>query len=285
MLIEKVTDHCGAKPQRSRGTSRMIVQRRDTSTRLEDLFQQGCTRIRMPKTFDAQRIEAVMINTAGGITGGDEINWEFTARQGTHLTVTSQACERLYRSSGGVASINVKLKAQSSSTLNWLPQETILFDHCAAHRKINVDIEGDARLLMVEPVIFGRAAMGETVHAASFRDDWQIRHDGNLIHVEASRFDGQIAKLLTQKAVMNNDIAMATVLLLAPASAADLEAKAKQAQQIIQHNGGASLWNVGSTGKLLARVVASNGYELRKILIPLIGLLNDEAALPKTWAI
>lgn len=284
MFTEAATDQAGHTPQRSRGSARVTVNSQQSRTKLEDLFQQGCARVRFPKIFDEQRLEAVMINTAGGITGGDELNWAFTAKRDSNLTVTSQACERLYRSSGGVAQIDVHLTVESGAKLCWLPQETILFDGCSAHRKIKVDIEDDGRILLVEPVVFGREAMGEAVKSGSFRDNWEIKHNGQLVHVEANCFEEDIKNLLQEKAVLDGNIAMATILLLAPSTAADLEGKISRVQKIVGSSGGATLWTVGSTGKLLARVVAGSGYDLRKILVPLIELLNDDAALPKSWA-
>ena len=276
-------------PQRSNGSSRVIVHRQGTSTRLKELFQEGCAKVRLPKTYNAKHLEAVMINTAGGMTGGDRMKWYFEAGQDTGLTVTTQACERMYQSSSGSAEINVSLKVQRKSSLCWLPQETILFNRCSARRKIQVDMEDDARVLMVEPLVFGREAMGETIDQGSFHDNWRVRQNGRLVHAEATRFKGDIKNLLKSNAVTDGYIAMATLLLLAPGSSPDLDGKLRRAQKCIASGigirGGVSLWQVGSTGKLLARVIGRNGYELRKTLIPLIGLLNEDADLPKSWAL
>ncbi len=289
MLAEIQEPNAGITPQRSNGVSKVVVKKQDGATRLEDLFQEGCAKLRLPKIYDQNHLEAVMINTAGGMTGGDCIRWCFEAGQDSRLTATSQACERIYQSSGGTADIKVSLQAKKGSTLNWLPQETILYDQASARRKIQVDLEADARVLMVESLVFGRAAMGEVINNCRFTDDWRVSHNGRLVHVEANHFQGEMEPLLSDKAIMDGGIATATVLLLAPTSTACIEEKLRKAQMIVgsvgDERGGVSLWEIGSTGKLLARLIAKDGYELRKRLIPLISLLNDEAALPKSWAI
>lgn len=118
-----------------------------------------------------------------------------------------------------------------------------------------------------------------------FKEDWRIGNSDGLIHAEASCFSGPVEKQLQHKAVLDGHIAIATILLIASNAATDLEGKLNLARAIIGDAGGISLWEVKSTGKLLARLVAKDGYDLRKRLISLITLLNDDAPLPKSWAI
>lgn len=271
--------------QRSRGAAKVSAFQSDNVTRLEDLYQQGCAKVRLPKNYPPKTLEAVMINTAGGMTGGDQLDWEFTARQGACLTVTTQACERIYQSiDARPGNINVTLRAETGSTLCWLPQETILFDRCHVERNISLSMQGDASALIVEPVLFGRKEMGETIRHGAFTDNWQIHHEDKLVHREASCFRGDMENSLSQKAVLDGHHAMATVLLLAPNSNPFPETILPAARDIIGEKGGASFWQVGPTGKLLARLVGKDGYDLRKRLIPLISLLNKDAPLPKSWA-
>jgi len=288
MLAEKPENIPLNRAQRNLGTARLTTQLRGAETRLADLYQQGCAKIRLPRTQGSTSLEAVTINTAGGMTGGDQLNWQFTAGQDTDLTITTQACERIYQSSEGEAGISVLLKAEKGSTLCWLPQETILFNRSSARRRIVVELEGDAKALLVEALIFGREAMGETISETDFTDNWHVTKNGELVHVEAAKFDLRAGNNLNEAAVLNGNIAMATVLFLGPSDLPDMERKLGRAQKFTQSGNqydGVSYWEVGSTGKLLARLAARNGYELRKRLVPLLSLLNDDADLPKSWAI
>ena len=217
--------------------------------------------------------EAILINTGGGLAGGDRFSFDITAESGASLTVTTQAAERVYRSLDPAAEVSVKLTAEPASTLMWMPQETILFDGAALTRTIEADITGDARLLAVESVILGREAMGETVAQARLSDRWRIRRDGKLIFADDLRFEGLPP---ATAATLKDARAFATVLLVSPQG----EDMVERLRAAIGENGGASAWS----GKIVARLAARDGFELRKSLVPALGVMMGGAALPKTWA-
>ena len=77
---------------------------------------------------------------------------------GACLTLTTQAAERAYRAAAGWGDVQSTVSVAAGATLHWLPQELILFDGCALSRRLRIDLAADARALVVEPVIFGRAA-------------------------------------------------------------------------------------------------------------------------------
>ena len=221
--------------------------------------------------------EAVLINTAGGMTGGDEFGAEVELEDGAQATVTTQACERIYRSTGPLATITNRIRLWAGARLDWAPQETILFDGGRMFRRLEADLAGDAELLVSEATIFGRAAMGETIRSGTFRDRWSIRRDGKLIFADDLRFDGDIASQLKRPAILAGNGAMATVLLLAP----ECELLLDSVRDIVGDAGGASAWN----GRLLVRMAAPDGLSLRGILIPLLAALSAGGALPKVWQI
>ena len=266
--------------QRARGEGRILVKQAGGRTRIDRLFQEGAAKIRVPRSV-TPGLEAVLINTAGGLTGGDRMTWACQAARGTQLTLTTQACEKTYKAADATrAEVGVSLSAGAGASLCWLPQETILFDQARLTRKLDIDLAADSRALIVEPVIFGRKAMGEAVRSGIFRDRWRVRVEGRLIHAEDFSIGPDIAGEMVRAAVAGEARAFATLLLVGP----DAEDRLVPARRIIADNGGASTWSVGQTGKLLARVVARDGYTLRKTLTPLIGLLNPGAGLPKIWS-
>ena len=120
----------------------------------------------------------VLINTSGGVTGGDRIDWRLEAGPGAALVATSQAAERVYRSTGGAARIETRLVSAPAPALDWLPQETILFDAGRLERRLEVDMAADAALTALECVVLGRAAMGEVVATGALSDQWRIRRGG-----------------------------------------------------------------------------------------------------------
>jgi urease accessory protein UreH len=163
---------------RARGAVRLTAKAVGGATKLDRLRQQGALKLILPTLF-RDDLEAVLVNTSGGVTGGDELSVEVTAREGTTVSVTTQAAERLYRAQPGeCARISNRVDVEAGARLNWLPQETILFDRCSARRTLDVELAVGAAFLMVESLIFGRAAMGEVLRAADFNDRIAIRRTG-----------------------------------------------------------------------------------------------------------
>lgn len=274
--------HVPSQPrmQRVAGGARLSVHGRDGRTRLSELYQEGAAKIRMPRGH-ADPLEAVLINTAGGMTGGDRLSWEIAVGEGTSVVATTQACEKVYKALADRAETHVKLSAASGARIAWLPQETIMFDRAAFSRRLDVELAQDAEALIVEATIFGRHAMGETVDSGSFRDRWRVSCGGRLVHAEDFSIGPRISEMLSRPAVAGADAAIATVLCISPAC----EHLVDEARTVLGGQGAASFWRVGRTGKLLARLCAADGYSLRKPLTSLIALLNRQAGLPKVWSL
>ncbi|MEP1208807.1 MAG: urease accessory protein UreD [Rhizobiaceae bacterium] len=218
-----------------------------------------------------------MINSSGGMTGGDRLNWTFELHDHTALTVTSQACERVYAATTDTAKTDIAISVGKGAKLAWLPQETILFNQGSFARHLEVDLAVGAELLLIEPIIFGRGAMNEVVSHGHLKDRWRIRRGDRLIHAEDALFCGNIHQKLQSDWVSGGRVAVANILLIAPRA----EGLCAAARQIIEGSGAASFWQ----DKLLIRLMATDSYELRKKLAPLINLLNNSTPLPKIWTL
>lgn len=261
--------------QRARGLARLGVQHSRGRTRVEDLYQDGCAKVRLPKVHGTGPFEAVLLNTAGGLTGGDVFQTEVTAAPGSHVTVTTQACERVYRAVDGTAQVETRLTIANGAKLNWLPQETILFDGGRIQRRLEVDLVQDATFIAVEPLVLGRVASGEGLGKGLFQDSWRVRRGGQLIYADETRVDGMIDEITARPAALNGDKAVATVLVVS-IGAEDLLATAREVLGTVQ--GGASAFD----GMLVCRLIAADSYDLRTILIPFLTLLTG-GPLPRVW--
>jgi urease accessory protein len=263
------------RPQRAEGRGHLAAKALGGRTRLCELFQEGAAKIRLPETFD-DSMEAVIINTAGGLTGGDRLRWSVDAAAGTRIDVTTQACEKIYKASAGTAEVTTSIRVGAGARVDWLPQETILFDRAWLFRRLDVDLAEGAEFLAVEAILLGRKMMGEAMRTGLFRDRWRIRRFGRLIHAEELRLDGEIAALTGKQAVLGGQVAFATVLL----ASASAEARLSKVRPLIDgHMAGASQW----ADKLVVRLAAADGFALRKILIPVISALRNGAPVPKVW--
>ncbi len=263
----------GPALQRARGEGRIIANVRDGRTEIAALYQEGCAKIRLPHTHDAS-LQAVLMNTAGGVTGGDHISWSATAAAGARLVLTTPACERVYRSLGTDAVIETRLRAEAGAHLDWLPQETILFEGARLDRRLEVDLAADATFTAVETVLLGRAAMGEAAENARLRDTWRIRRAGRLIHAEATALTADPMER-SSAALLAGTRAFSTVLHISAAAERRLDA----VRALLPETGGASV----AGERLTVRLVAASGLALRRALAPIIALLSSAGSLPRLW--
>ncbi|HLZ76498.1 urease accessory protein UreD [Phenylobacterium sp.] len=261
--------------QRAQGVGRIEVSAEGGRTRLRRLYQEGCGKILLPVDLAARSLEAVAINTSGGLTGGDQMAWRVAARAGGSLTVTTQACEKIYRARDGHAVVAVDLEVGAGARIDWLPQETILFDGAALTRTLQADLAADAALLVVEAVVLGRTAMGESVRRGALRDRWRIRREGRLVFADDLRLDGPVTDVAALAPTLAGGKAFASLLLVAD----DAERLLAPIRAAIGSAGGASAFG----GKLFARIVAADGLSLRRALLPAIAALRDGAPPPRVW--
>ena len=261
--------------QRARGSGRIAVRAEDGVTRLARLFQDGCGKIRLPRDARAEGLEAVLINSSGGLTGGDRMEWAAEADDGARLTLSTQACEKVYRARDGAAEQRVALTLGEGARLDWLPQETILFDGGALSRRLEADLAEGAQLLAVEAVVLGRTAMDETVRVGALHDRWRIRRAGRLVFADDLRLEGAIAEVGAKAPILASARAFASLLLVAD----DAERFLPSLRAALGDQGGASAFD----GKLFARVTAPDGFALRQALLPALEILRDGAPLPRVW--
>jgi urease accessory protein len=239
------------------------------------VHEAGALRVRFPNG-DGQTLEAVTVNTAGGMTGGDRFDIDVKVGAGARLTLTTAAAEKIYRSLGPDTEIGVKLAVGQGGTLAWLPQETIVFDQVRLRRSINVDLKHGAQLLLAEAILFGRAAMGETVTQGRFIDRWRVRVGGALVFAETVRLDGSIAQALAQPAVAAGGVAVASVLKI-PSTDKDVAAIHAIADNFAGEVG-ISAWN----GLAVVRLVVPDGAALRHDLIEVLTALSP-VPVPRLW--
>jgi urease accessory protein len=244
---------------------------------LDRLHQKGSLKLLFPRSSNAA-LTGVLLNTAGGVTGGDRFECQATTAPHCDMVLTTQAAERAYRAQPGeTGHLTTRLTLGSQSTLHWLPQETLIFDRSALNRRLTIDMAKDATFLMVEPVILGRPEMGETLGDLAFHDRVTLRRDGDLLFADRTRIAGDTLPRRAGPALFGGSGAMASVVLAAP----DAEAQLNAARAMMPATAGVSLIR---DGLLVARLLASDGFALRQSLVPLIELLAGRA-MPRTWMI
>ena len=236
----------------------------------------GALRLRFPKV--AGDCEGIILNTAGGIAGGDRQTLAFALGEKAKAALTTQSAEKVYRSDGEIASIATTLELASGANLAWLPQETILFDRARLARRLDVAMAGDATLTIKEGVVFGRTARGEQMSQGLFHDRWRIRRDGRLILAEEVRLDGDIASQLARRAIGNGACAVATIVHVAPDAHVRLESMRDTLDGAVC-DAGVSAWN----GMLVVRLAGCEPHVVRSLSARVLDRLLPGVS-PRIWS-
>lgn len=223
----------------------------------------------------ADDLSAIMISTSGGLTGGDRLDVEAMAGADSQMTLTTQAAERAYRSVSGLANMHSVLRVEAGGRLNWLPQELILFDGCGLNRSLTLDMDKDGEALVVEPVVFGRTAMNETLQSGVFRDRIRITQAGKPIYRDGLDLSGDIAAHLQHPAIAAGMGAMCSLIFVSPSAEAHLDAL----RAMMPETGGVSLL---AQNVLAMRIVSEDSFMLRKSLLPALDRLTKDS-LPTSW--
>ncbi|HZA37193.1 MAG TPA: urease accessory protein UreD [Vicinamibacterales bacterium] len=176
--------------QRAEGFGRALLSGSEKGSRIVDIFQRSPIRIMFPGAGGGAVEEAVLVNTAGGIAGGDRLECGVTALANASIAVTSQAAEKIYRALNEPARIATKLKACEAAKLAWLPQETIVFNWGRLSRETEIEVSSGAELLALEWLVLGRAAHGEEMVGGHIADSWRVKKDGRLIWADSFRATG-----------------------------------------------------------------------------------------------
>lgn len=269
-------DHILPKHVRTQALIAASFQSRQGSSYVSDVHEAGGWRLRHPH---GPLCEAVIVNTGGGIVGGDHISLEFNIGADADVLITSQAAEKIYKAQAEEAQAHISLRLGPQARLGWLSQEMILFDGARFKRRLDVDMHADAQLTMIESTIFGRLAMGEQIEHGLLRDRWRIRREQKLLFAEDISFDGAIAAHLNHPTIGGGARSSALIVHIAPDSLA--QAEPLRAQLNTCHHAvewGVSAWN----DMLIMRMLAHDPQALRALSQMALVFLRGHD-MPRVW--
>jgi urease accessory protein len=284
LLVEGQQNPSDRDLQRANGIGRVVLGSFGGDTCIKDLFQKSPIRIMFPRFGVGSLEEAVLINTAGGIAGGDQLEYGITMLANASITVTSQAAEKVYRALDEPSRIITKLRAHNLAKLAWLPQETILFNWGRLSRETEIELSSEAELLALEWLVLGRAAHGEEAVGGHITDSWRVKKDGRLIWADTFRVTDEVFPHLHRKALLSNCKAVGTLIYYGPSLDARLEFLRDVVLSLSCHCAATS---VG--GLIIVRFAAKVSYDLRLALHSLLQQFSRELGpgpfrVPKMWS-
>jgi urease accessory protein len=217
---------------------------------------------------------AIVVHPPAGIAGGDELELRAHAGEGAHALLTTPGAGKWYRSAGPWAA--QRLRFEVAGSLEWLPQETIVFDGALARLDTEVHLRGGARYLGWEILCLGRTASGERFERGEIRVSTRLYRDGRLVWLERGRLAGGGA-LLDSAAGLQGMPVCAT--LVASGEGFDLA-------RIRQIEGTAA---TQLPGALLVRHLGGSSEQAKRLFqevwaIVRPGLFGREARTPRIWS-
>jgi len=270
------------------GEIRLALSATDGHTRLADLYQAQPLRVLFPIPARGDIFQAAIACVSGGLVGGDRLKSAIAMGNGARALVIGQAAEKIYRSLGADCMIENSLSLGEGAWLEFLPQETILFDAARLRRHTSVTLATGARFLGGDIIVFGRKARGETLASGLLHDGWEIHREGKLVWKDALHLDGNLAAQLSAPAAFDGAAAYASLIYAGADAAAHLAAmRALAMAQSAAH------LRIGAThfrDLLILRFIARDALALRKSFTQAWAALRVAAgglppALPRLWAI
>jgi urease accessory protein len=270
--------------QRARGKARIVLSGARNGTQIAEVYQKFPSRVMFPKVGDGTMKEAVFVNSAGGIAGGDRLEFDVIALDNAAVAVTSQAAEKVYRALDRPAKVATRLKAFDAAKLAWLPQETIIFNHARIRRQMEIDLSSGSEVIALEWLVLGRAAHGEDVVRGHVADHWRVKRDGRLIWADGFYIADDGFAQLHRKALLANYKAVGTLVYFGP----DLDTRL----EILRSIGATLACRCAATivgALIIVRFAAEAGADLRRGLRSLLEQFSRELGpgpfgVPKMWS-
>ncbi|MCY4153400.1 MAG: urease accessory protein UreD [Aestuariivita sp.] len=260
---------------RAKGEVRLSTKLHSNKTVICKLRQSGSLRCLFPRT-DQRQLQAVLLNCAGGMTGGDRYDLNAEVKEGTTLTISTQAAEKIYRAPyGQSAQVNSHIRVEQHAHLYWLPQETILFEDSALERSLNIRIAKTSTLLLTESLVFGRLEMGESIRSSRLSDRVDIRRGGVPLFLDIVKFSGDVASQLDRLAVASSARVVTSLLYVGR----DAALRQPRLLELLPKKAGISQLE---EEVLVLRMLSQDTNLMRSTLIPILDFLSNKS-LPQCW--
>ena len=264
---------------KSHGLVDLEFDRRDGETYGARTYQAGCLRARQLGSDPSELVAVAIINTAGGLTGGDSLNQKVAWRPGARATITTPSAEKIYRSAKGWSRVAVRLSVGRDCLAEWLPQETIVFDGAKLDRSMEIHLAEGATFVACEAVVFGRLARNERLRSGGYFDQLKVFRNGRLLLFDRTGVEGDLGAWLDRASTARGCRCSAMLLLAGPG----VERVVPQIRQCLAEAtelGGISLVR----GIAHARILASDDLGLRTLVAKVLGIARQGRSLPRSWS-
>ncbi|WP_288039036.1 urease accessory protein UreD [Zoogloea sp.] len=225
---------------------------------------------------------ALILHPPAGIAGGDELTLQVTVGEGAKALITTPGAGKWYRSNGPLARQTLDFEVAAGGVLEWLPQESIVFDRVKGHTETRVRLAGDAVFIGLDLLCLGRTASGERFTEGSLRLASRIERDGKLIWSEQGLIEGG-SRLLESPIGLCGQPVTGTLLVASESIDASLLAACREIRPTVGEGAVTRL-----PGLLVARYLGPSGEPARAWFVALWAALRPAlagraASVPRIW--
>ena len=265
------------------GKGYISFESKDEKTYLKDLYQKNPVKILFPKKLSNEINTAAFVTTSGGIVGGDKLDIIVKTCKKSEVQLYQQAAEKVYKNHKKPSIINISLTSEEGSWLEWLPQETILFENSNYIKKNSLHVNTNGRLMVGEILFLGRHAMGEINTKATIREIWEIFFDDRLIWLDNFYID-DMDYIVKHPAGLNGANAFASIFYIS----ANVSNYIDEARKIINEFTNIRIGITVVDNVFICKILSCDQYLLRKnygIIWAKFRKLfgNYQAILPRLW--
>lgn len=166
------------------GKLNLIYERVGDKTRVRSQMQ-APLKVQRPFYPEGENVcHSIILHTAGGIVGGDRLSQEIQLHPQANATITTAAAAKVYRSNGQVASQEIAIEIAPGACLEWLPQETILFNGAEFQQNLRVELAPGSHWCGWEIIRCGRTARGEKFLRGNWRSQTEIWQQGTPLWID-----------------------------------------------------------------------------------------------------
>ena len=174
------------------GSLQLVYSNHQGSTQLTHAQVKAPLKVQRPFYPEGQAVcHSVVLHTAGGIVGGDRLSQNIHLKANAHALITNAAASKVYRSNGQQARQTIEIQVDADACLEWLPQETIVFNGAVYRQDLRVELAQNASWLGWEIARFGRSARGEKFLEGEWRSHTEVWQQGRPLWIDRQWLPGK----------------------------------------------------------------------------------------------
>lgn len=260
----------------------------DDTTRLVERDHFGPLLVQKPLYPEGRKVcHAVIIHPPGGIVGGDQLEITADAEAFAKVQITTPGAAKWYKANGHTSRQKIRIRVKKGASLEWVPQETIFYNHTDVAVDHQIILEDDAVYIGCEILCFGRTAFGETFSDGQIKQRTSIQRNGKIIWLEQIRLRGEDA-MMNGPLALSGKTVCATLLLTGKTIPQSLLDLAREEAEMTA-NGAGQVGISQLKTVTVARYLGDSSEVARHVMLRIWGLLRPEltgcaAIVPRMWS-